>query len=376
MTFGLVARCDMGGLATITQEVYRHLCPDRTLLLNLGARGRGPCVEEAYDLGQAGQVFPASWDGGISDGIAEWIGGRGITTLFSAETFYDEKIVRAAKAEGVRTVMLAMPELAPWASTSPDRGRTLKPDVLAVPTTWRVETLPGCTVLPVPVARDRLPPTLRARAEHLFHMTGGAMLDRQGTELLLRAIPLISCACRLTIRSERPIAVPPSSVVEVDVISDRARNYWEAYPDGIDLLVAPRRYGGLSLPVQECASLGVPALVLQRDPYAQESFTFALDVTRGVPAHMKGADQHGPNPVMVWDASPHMLAQMIDEIVGRPDAVKAASAMANEWAEESAWDGPLRERWTEILDASAASLNWPQPVDSKPSAGAETEPVS
>lgn len=351
MSFALVARCDPGGLSSITAEVFRHLCPAKTLLLDAH---RGPCNDRLYETDESRQqLLYSSFDGALPGDYADWIG-SGVDALFSAETFYDEKVIRAAKANGVRTVMLAMPELAPWATTSPDRARVLKPDVLVVPTAWRIETLPGAGILPVPVARDRLRPTLRREVAHLYHVTGAAMLDRNGTDLFLRALPLMEHDVRVTIRSERPITVPPCRH-DVIVTQERTANYWEAYPPEIDLLVMPRRYGGLCLPVQEAASLGVPSLVLDADPYAGEPFTFTVPTTRSTTANMKGAALGCENPVRVWDASPADLARTLDRLVNSPH-LTGASAAANAWAETHAWDSLLGMTWCEMLMAECGSM--------------------
>ncbi len=112
------------------------------------------------------------------------------------------------------------------------------------------------------------------------------------------------------------------------------QNYWETYPDDIDLLVLPRRYGGLSLPVQECAALGVPALMLQTDPYAQEAFVHAIPSTGSSPGNMKGGQ------VPVHTADPRALAAAIDILVAHPEQHQAASLEAGAWAETHSWDGP------------------------------------
>src|SRR5690348_18318854 len=54
VSLGILARCDGGGLASITREVHRHLAPTRTLLLDLEEQGRGDCTPDDY---LAGDVF-------------------------------------------------------------------------------------------------------------------------------------------------------------------------------------------------------------------------------------------------------------------------------------------------------------------------------
>jgi hypothetical protein len=341
MAFGMIGRCDQGGLGTLTAEVHRHLTPDRTVLVDLADAGRGDCASLAVEY-QHGDVMPVDWLGGLSRETIDWLCAEGIDVLWTAETFYnDDAVLRRAHQAGIRTVVYAMPELAPW--TNP--AVSPRPRVVTVPTAYRHDTIPGSWVLPMPVARDRLPFRRRDKVEHLYHVTGAAMRDRNGTDLLLAALPSILEPCRLTIRTERPIVVPDCPNVDVEIITGRADRYYETVPDDVDLLVMPRRYGGLSLPVQECASLGIPSLMLSSDPYANLPFVHTLSPTKSEPARMKGGR------VDVFTADPRALASAIERLIRTPDVSAKASAEADLWAAEHSWSGPLGEMWCSLLDA-------------------------
>lgn len=347
MTFCLAgARCDGGGLASITQELHRHLQPERTLLLDLGDRGRGDCTPDDYTYGD---VYRSEWMGGLSSRAVDWVCDPGCEVLVAVETFYDDRVLTLARQRGMRVVLYAMPELAPWATTALTRLAPSAPrPELLIPTGWRRETLPEAQVLPWPVARDRLPYRQRDEVRHLFHVTGAAMRDRAGTDLLLAALPNVVEPCRLTIRSERPINVLPGGAVDVTVVNDRVENYWQSVPDDVDLLVAPRRYGGLSLPLQECASRGIPAVTLATDPYAGLPFIHTLSTTTSQDVRMKGGT------VPVYSADPRALANLIDYLVRNPDLQAVASKAADGWAHEHRWDGPLGARWCAALNAGCA----------------------
>jgi hypothetical protein len=343
MTFAMIGRCDPGGLGTLTSEVHRHLRPARTLLVDLDDRGRGVCHETPY---VHGDIVRVPFAGAVPDLLIDWLCAPGVDVLWSAETFYDARILRAARANGVRTVVCAMPELAPWAAGAPAGIPSIpRPSLITVPTGWRHDTLPAAQLLPVPVATDRLVWQHRTRIEHLYHPTGTAMADRNGTDLLLAAVAHVTRPCRLTIRAERPITIPPAPNVDITVVTDPAGDYWAQYPPDIDLLVLPRRYGGLSLPVQECAALGVPALVLDPDPYAAQPWTVTVPATRSRPTRMKGGT------VPVHQTSPSQLAAAIDRAIDRPDEHAGRSAATAEWVRTHAWDGPLGHRWCELLAA-------------------------
>lgn len=202
----------------------------------------------------------------------------------------------------------------------------------------------------MPVARDRLPFRERDEVVHLYHPTGSAFHDRNGTNIFLNALPFLESKVQVTIRAERPISVPRCSA-DVDVVDKATVHYWEQYNPTIDLMVLPRRFGGLSMPLQECASLGVPSLMLQSDPYACYGFVHAIPTTGATFWPMKGNPRDG---IPVHDADPRVLAQAIDWLVQHPDRQHAASHAADAWAETRAWHGPLGDRWCTLLDAACA----------------------
>lgn len=348
MTLGIIGRCDTGGLAALTREVHRHLQPARTVLVDVPDAKRGVCIPDEY---LHGDVYRCEFRGALPDAVIEWAVAEGIDTLWSAETFYDDRLIVRAHQQGIRTVCYAMPELSPWYV---DDRPPPKPRQLHVPTWWRFDTLPNAQLVPLPVARDRLPRhhsgQARDDALQLFHPVGTVFHDRNGTEILLAALPFVTAQnVRLTIRTHRWIELPDCEV-EIDVIhagdGDPTPDYWDGYPPYIDLLVMPRRYGGLCLPVQECASLGVPALMLATDPYAAEPFVASIPSTGSRPERMKGAPRQG---IPVHSADPRVLANAIDHLA-RTDLTSSSDA-ASAWAAAHDWAGPLGDRWRGILDA-------------------------
>lgn len=339
MSTGLIGRCDTGGLAALTREIHRHVHPARTLLVEVPDARRGDCSPDEY---AHGQTYRTMFRGALPDLAIDWMTAEGIDQILSAETFYDDRLTLRAHQAGIRTVVYAMPELAPWEHNP----REIRPRALMVPTGWRLDTLPNAQLLPFPVARDRLPYKQRLGVRHLFHPVGTEFHDRNGTNIFLAALPFVSTVgLRATILTHRPIQVPADTLVDVEVVQTDFVDYWEAYPPDIDLLVLPRRYGGLSLPVQECAALGVPALMLQTDPYASEQFVTAIPSTGAHNEPMKGAPREG---VPVHSADPRVLATAIDFLARDAEYGKISDA-ADDWASTHDWDGPLGERWASMF---------------------------
>jgi hypothetical protein len=349
MSVACILRCDNGGLGNISREIVRHLTPERVLLVDLHGSGRGPCDPAPFDLPEI-DLYRTDFLGGLNAVALDWITSEGVDVLFGMEVWYEgyelagQGILARAHNNGLRSVLYAMPELSPWCV---DSGLRPRPHTFAVPTAWRLDTMPhGTTVLPLPVARDRLPFTHRSQVASLYHVAAPAMLDRNGTDLFLTALPFVTEEVFVTIRnsSDRGLVIPRCRA-DVEVIDKPADHYWQIVPDHVDLLVQPRRYGGLSLPVQECASLGIPTLLLDSDPYAMFDFAHVIPNRGSRDRRMKGG------MVPVYDADPRALAAKIDQLVRDPTRQQAASHAADAWAEAHAWDSPLGARWCATLAA-------------------------
>lgn len=314
MTLGMIARADDGGLGAMTWEVWRHLRPARTLIVLADHRTRGTAHPERFD--GPGEVrvtarFPRPAD-------VAWLT-RDVDVVYSAETFY------GARIRGPRTALHVMPEM---------HARDTA-DAMLLPTPWRAEHFPGAALLPVPVARDRLPFRQRTEATTLYHVAGNAMADRNGTDLLLSALPHVRRRCTLLIRGGQP-HVERHGLVNVEWLGHHHGAYWGAWPEEADVLVLPRRFGGLCLPILEATSLGLPIVTLDLDPQRQWLPSEGLvPVTGSTPVRMRGGS------VDVHDADPCALAAHIDRLLADPPLVAALSARSQVFADGFSWEALL-----------------------------------
>lgn len=340
MRLGLMARADGGGLAAMTREFHRHLAPDKTLVIDLGDRGRGPIHPGWYP----GAVVNRGMDHLLTpETIAEFL--DELDVVYSAETFYRDDFCLHASIAGVATVLHAMPEL--W------RLSDVLPGLILAPTPWAIDQLPvGTEVLNVPVATDRVVFRQRTKAETFLHIAGPAMLDRDGTQLLLYALPHVRNRCRVVLRAS-PITLArlgqiPGRIgqVSVEIVVSGQEHYWEGYATG-DVLIAPRRYGGLCLPMQEAAATGMPIVSLDLSP--QNAW---LPPESLIPAWVARKARMAGGTFAVHDADARKLAARIDHLIEHPAEVERLSLLSGAHAQSISWERLLPHYQTVLRRAA------------------------
>lgn len=334
MKVGLLARAEDRGLGILTWEWFRHMQPYRTLLIDLGDLARG--------FAQFPDRFPgatvARWTGGEldEDDVRAWL--DGLDVVYSAETFYDWRICEWARDAGVRTVCHLMPEFY-------RHGHDVslpEPDVWWLPTTWRLTEVdqfipPDVRVVPVPVPTDRWPEggidedgPLR-----VLHSIGHrATADRNGTTALLRALRFVREPMQVTLHTQdfRSPSTKVPAHVQVDTIHGGCVNYWDAYA-WQDVLVLPRRYGGLSMPVLEAAGAGLAVVMSDAEPQRTD-----WPFVRRAPARKGPRVETPAGAIDTADTDPRALAVLLDALASDRAALADAACAARRWAEDHSWE--------------------------------------
>lgn len=173
-------------------------------------------------------------------------------------------------------------------------------------------------------------------ARVLFHTAAPAFHDRNGTDTVLKAAALLprTLDLRLLIRGPRPARFRYVNVPIPVTWLPPVHRYDEVIPDEADVMLLPRRYGGLSLPVQEAAARGLPVLMTDLEPqraWFPEMALLPATVAEPLIAMRGGAFD-------VYGADPRELA---DRIVGlREDdaAVAYLSDVARTFGQSLSWD--------------------------------------
>jgi glycosyltransferase involved in cell wall biosynthesis len=338
---GLIARPDNSGLGIQTWEFFRHIKPDKTLVLDLSslADRHDHCNKQAFlERFPGAEVHPATCPSPMV--IESFL--DDLDVVFTAETFYTYDFLHRANNRGVKTILQYNYEFLAHLN-SPELP---SPTLFAAPSLWHYFSTPLANKihLPVPIATDRFSPspTPPETAKVFLHPVGRpAVHDRNGTVDLLAALHLVRSDITVIFRCQRPGHVEsllsrhqiPSNVnVVVDISAPK--NYWENY-QGIDAVLLPRRYGGLCLPANESLGAHVPVLMLDIDPNNRWLPSDWL-----VPAHHV-SEFDAFNRVSVYGVPPSTLALAIDQFASEPDFYQRTVKQAKRLAQIYSWDALL-----------------------------------
>lgn len=149
------------------------------------------------------------------------------------------------------------------------------PDLFGLPSSWHYDDLPypNKRLLRVPVATEKLPRhPERGLIRRFLHVAGRpAVHDRNGTAETIAAFRDVACPdATLTVRVQVAAAADEYRALAGDdaritIDTTDMPRYGDAYR-GFDVLVLPRKYGGLCLPMQEALGSGMPVIMTDVSP--------------------------------------------------------------------------------------------------------------
>lgn len=336
MKVGVIARSEDRGLGIQTHEVCRHLNPDRVLLIEPTGYANFPQHPERYDDWDTTTVpWPRKDDTLPEDLMRHWL--DGLDVVYTAETLYDWRIPSWFSGA---VVCHANPEM-------------LRPDRRTAPVTWWTATPwlidempPGTRVVPMPCPTDRFPAYERRPGPVRFlHVAGhGAMCDRNGTALVGQAAAQYrghTAALAVTHQDDVIPKVRGNGRIEVTKIG-AVHHWWEMYY-GADVLVMPRRFGGLCLPVIEALAAGLVVLMTDCSPNqvwpGPRVPVWQTEMVRTVGGHI---------PVASCDSG-HLADAMA--VLADPDSSALAEHRdaAAEWVAGHSWEA-LEPMWRDELE--------------------------
>lgn len=268
MKIGLLAYSTNTGLGYQTLAFYRHMKPHKTLLVDLHKFNGMKTHHERY---QDGEVMLTR---NMPDcGHMDWLT-NDVDIVFICETPLNYCLMEKAKAKGVPVVLQYNYEFLDYLN----RKDIEAPAVLAAPSIWHkkdVESLGIAPVLDLPVPTDASDINFREIDEcrTIFHIAGKqAIHDRNGTQTFIEAALKCGNKFKYIIYAQQLDGTTETLVkkaqqrIDLELVQDVA-NYADMYKVG-DVLVLPRKYGGLCLPMQEALTAGIPVIMPDIEPNA------------------------------------------------------------------------------------------------------------
>lgn len=189
-----------------------------------------------------------------------------VDVILFFETPFDWGFLPYCKSRGVKTVLMPMYE---WYPENPP----FQFDYFLNPSLLDQEYFPQGTFIPVPVEND-IAWHRRTLAKTFLHNSGHiGSRNHKGTLELLRAMEFVQSPIKLTVRSQDPEGLKhlaASAKCENDsriefVFSEIPRN--KLFTTEHDVYIAPEKYNGLSLPLQEAFASGMAVMTSNRYPH-------------------------------------------------------------------------------------------------------------
>lgn len=334
MRIGLLAYSTDTGLGNQTLEFYKHMKPAKTMVVDL-SRLNG--METHHDRFPDAMIVKGIPGCNEMDEFA-----RDLDLIFVCETPLNYCLFEKAEARGIKTVLQYNYEFLDYLQ-KPDLP---KPSVLAAPTIWNKKHVESRNIAPiidllVPVNDERIRPREITECRTISHVAGKqAIHDRNGTMIFIKAA--LKCGSRFKYRiyaqslddaTQRQIEKAKQSI-DLEVI-ENLENYEDIYAEG-DVLVLPRKYGGLCLPMQEALAAGMPVIMPDVDPNNAR-----LPKQWLVPAKKTGSFM-ARTDIDIYEADANFVAFAMLEF-GKSEYMKWSNKEAIELGKEISW-----KRQTEV----------------------------
>lgn len=270
MKIGLIARCDSTGLGIQSKEFFDHIkC--KALVIDFSAmapvKSFDSILKPNIDWYPGQKVFRWGKVHNVRGDIPIHVINEfldGLDIVFAMETPYDFNIFDACAERGIKTIIQPNYEFLDFPS-----NRIRPPSLFGVPSKWNWHNIPEPKkFLPVPVNTD-IAPISGFKPRTFLHIAGRpAHADRNGTQTLFKALKYVKEDITIHIRSQWPVTIPQQTYrakVKIEVDYSNKQHYFDNYTTG-GVLVMPRKYGGLCLPMNEALACEMPIITTDISP--------------------------------------------------------------------------------------------------------------
>lgn len=275
MKIGFIAFANNSGLGIQSKRLLSVIKPDRVLIID--SRGFSLNKELHVDWYEGYQHFVTSSGFPTNSEIDSFM--QNLTHVFILENPYNFYIVHRAHELGIKVICHVNYEFCENISMP----YMPVPDLFLMPSYWKIDEMRNLFgkdrvwYLPPPIDQNEF---AKAREKNLaksasgkrrfLHIIGtAAFKDRNGTLDLLKAIKLSKSDFEIVIRTQHQISIEyflddPRVSYDIDNKGENADLY-----EGFDAMIYPRRYGGLSLVVNEALMSAIPVIMTDVSPNNQ-----------------------------------------------------------------------------------------------------------
>lgn len=266
------------GLGVQSRDFVNHMHPDKVLIDDLSAHNGMPVDHSWCPSAKVVEHNDFVYDNGYGPNeYIDWLTDD-VDILVVHETPLNHGLYKIAREKGVKTLQVFNYEFIDGYK-HPDWPRA---DYMGAPTSWKndeVNELDMGEVIswPVPVDRQQFPGRAIGQCETMIHIIGRpTYMDRNGT------IPFLKAAYELRNLYKYKVFLQEPTDPRAEQHFAEVRQHLETYKHTIELiidtrtpqeiysqgevLVLPRRYGGLCLPMQEALSSGLPTIMTDIRP--------------------------------------------------------------------------------------------------------------
>lgn len=346
MKLGMIVRADDTGLGNQSYAFYKHLQPFRTMVVDISKlNGNKQHIKRYKQPWRIVKGFPTNQD------CDEFL--NGLDAALSFEIPYNYYLFEKAEMLGIRTYLQYNYEFLDYLQ----RPSLPKPTLLLAPSPWHYADVTNkglnARIYYVPIDTEAIKARDIHQAKHFIHIVGKpAIHDRNGTDTVIAALKYvterikITFACQnaghlQTISAELSKTIVPKNVTVE--LRGEVSDYTDNYKTG-DVLLLPRKYGGLCLPMQEALAAGMPVVMTDVSPNNQR-----LPLEWLVKAHYTDTFMTRTE-IEIYEAWPQDLADKINWFAKLNDTnMKLHNDKAKSIANYFSWSN-MRDSYVHLFD--------------------------
>lgn len=354
MRIGLLAYSTQTGLGYQTYEFARNIKCTKILIADIERLNRMPTEHAKFE--KLCDDIKITQNGFPSRDESHWLTDD-IDILFVCETPLNYDIFDMARDKGVKTILQYNYEFLEYY-----RSNRSKPDLLASPSYWNIEDTKArnfapVEYLPVPIDTSKITPRSITEVKRIGHIGGRvAEHDRNGTKTFLDlAIALKSTNIIFEVYLQTPREggsernwhlVKPLLDEAKGLLGEQleirldTKDHLEMYKT-MDLMILPRKYGGLCLPLWEAMAHGIPVMMPRIDP--NDKILPADWLT--IATESGSLETHSKIPMYQVD-----MQSLVMDIVELSKNITSANKHALELAENMSWES-MREKYYRLFQS-------------------------